>query len=182
MSYYIIKVIIVPPVAERRAVRTTFALQRNARYLCCTSEHLNPCVVHILADEHPSDRQSITTVAQQREVIMNDVNPYKHFHSPLDTDPPRREVPCAEKSRKPLSRRSRFELRPFDCPRTVARTWCEVIMNGLRPYKGFRNPGPRSHFRRNAVAEKSRKPLSRGSDSKPVHPTARGQSLASGAR
>jgi len=125
MWYYIIKVFIVPLAifhgAERR---TMFALQRNARSLYCTPWHLNPCVVHILANEHPSDQRPFTTVAPEREVIMYGVNPYKHFRGPPTQTPPEQE----------------------------------------------------------ANAEKPGKPLSRRSDSNPVHSIARGQSLASGAR
>jgi hypothetical protein len=82
MSPYIIKVLIVLAPEWSGMRRTMFALLCNARSLYCTSEHLNPSVVHILADAHPSDRRPFTTVAPGREVIMYGTNPYKRFHNP----------------------------------------------------------------------------------------------------
>lgn len=125
-----------PVTAEAAPVRTMFALQRNARSLYCTSEHLNPCVVHILANEHPSDWRSFTTIAPEREVIMNGVNPYKHSPDPSRTSAFRKERTDGEAGETTVAEID-FDTRPFDRPKTTARTGCEVIMNGVRQYKHF---------------------------------------------
>ena len=159
-----------------------FALQRNARSLYCTSEHLNPCVVHILANEHPSDRRPFTTVAPEREVIMNGVNPYKRFHDHLSHESRSSRNADAEKPGKPVSRRSDFDSPPIrssedDRSHRVRgnNEWCQTIYS-------ISTASTLDASRKGCACRETGRHMSRRSNSNSVHSIVRGQSLASGAR
>ena len=66
---------------------------------------------------------------------MNGVRQYKHFHGIyLGHIPNGMRV---QGNRETYVTEIEFELRPFDCPRTINRTGCEATMLEPSPYNIF---------------------------------------------
>lgn len=158
-------------------MNTILALRYNARYLCSTPEHLNPRVVPILADEHPSARRQFTALALQREIIMNDVGAHKGFPDSTRLQRPRRDVDIQRNRGNPLSRRSITTPAHPTVIRQSLAIQREVTMNDIRSYKRFHDPRPNVYPGRDAHLNEAGKPMSRGSNPTPVHPTIRRRSL-----